>query len=81
MHTRRRFYLRTATVQNILDDHHLTHMRFADHLGLSRSYWSQLFNRRRHLTPSVRQDLLASHYLRHLPEAELWDIVVDECAA
>ena len=81
MHTRRRYFLRTATVQNILDDHHLTHMRFAEHLGLSRSYWSQLFNRRRHLTPSVRQDLRASRYLRHLCRAELWDTVVEERAA
>ena len=73
--TRRRYLLRTAFVQDVLDRNHLSHLRFADHLGLSRSYWSQLFNRRRPLSPDVRRDLLSSRYLRDLPEDDLWDIV------
>ncbi len=72
---RRRFLLRADTVQDALDRHHLTHKRFADHLGLSRSYWSQVFHRRRHLSPSVRLRLLASEYLGGLGEADLWDVV------
>jgi hypothetical protein len=75
---RRRFLLRADTVQDALDRHHLTHQRFADHLGLSRSYWSQVFHRRRHLSPSVRLCLLASKYLRGLDEAALWDVIDDE---
>ncbi|MCK6502707.1 hypothetical protein L6R53_04805 [Myxococcota bacterium] len=71
----RRFYLRADTVQAALDRHHLTHMLFADHLGLSRSYWSQVFNRHRALSPDVRRDLLASRYLRGVSEADLWDVV------
>ena len=73
--TRRRFYLRSDTVQDVLDRHHLTHLRFADHLGLSRSYWSQVYNRRRALSPDLRRDLLASRFLRDLPEETLWEVV------
>lgn len=81
--TRRRYLLRTETIQDVLDRNHLTHQRFADHLGLSRSYWSQLFNRRRSLSPDVRRDLLASRYLRNLGEDALWEVVLytDERAA
>lgn len=83
MTLRRRFFLRSDTVQDVLDRHHLSHLRFADHLGLSRSYWSQVFNRRRPLSPDVRRDLIASRYLRDLPEDTLWDVVdtAEESAA
>jgi transcriptional regulator with XRE-family HTH domain len=69
------FLLRTDTIRWVLARNHLTHQRFADHLGLSRSYWSQIFNRHRHLTPTMRQILLASRYLRGLGEEELWEVV------
>ncbi len=72
---RNTYFLRPETLQDVLDRHHMTHQRFADHLGLSRSYWSQVFNRRRHLTPMLRQCLLGSRYLKDLPEAALWDVV------
>lgn len=75
MTPRRLFYLRADTVQDALDRHHLSHLRFADHLGLSRSYWSQVFNRRRPLSPDVRRDLLGSRYLRGIAETALWDVV------
>ena len=57
------YFLRPETLQDVLDRHHLTHQRFADHLGLSRSYWSQVFNRPRHLTPMLRQCLLGSRWV------------------
>jgi len=69
------FLLRTDTIRWVLARNHLTHQRFANHLGVSRSYWSQIFNRHRHLTPTMRQILLASRYLRGLSERELWDVV------
>lgn len=78
--TRRRFWLRPDTVQDILDRNHLSHLRFADHLGLSKSYWSQVFNRHRALSPEVRRDLLGSRYLRGIPEERLWDVVQDVSA-
>ena len=77
---RRRFWLRADTVQDVLDRNHLSHLRFADHLGLSRSYWSQVFNRRRALSPEVRRDLLGSRYLRGIAEERLWDIEQDVAA-
>ena len=69
------FLLRTDTIRWVLARNHLTHQRFANHLGVSRSYWSQIFNRHRHLTPTMRQILLASRYLRGLTEDKLWDVV------
>lgn len=36
---RRHFLVQTHTIEDVLDRHHLTHADFADHLGLSRSYW------------------------------------------
>lgn len=72
------YLLRPETVQAVLDRHHLTHQAFADSLGLSRSYWSALFHRRRALTPSVRRTLLDSPTLRGLDEALLWDVQRDE---
>lgn len=69
-----RYFIRTDTVQQALDRAHLTHGRFADHLGMSRSYWSQVFHGHRHLTPTTRQMLLASRYLKHLAEDELWEV-------
>jgi transcriptional regulator with XRE-family HTH domain len=71
---RRRYWLRSDTLQDVLDREHLSHLRFADHIGLSRSYWSQLVNRKRPLSPDVRRDLLASRYLRGIPHEQLWDV-------
>lgn len=75
---RRHYLLRKDTIEIVLDRNHLTHVRFAHHLGLSRSYWSQVFNRHRRLTPELRQCLLSSRYLQRIDEDELWDIVVPE---
>jgi len=68
-------WLHSTRVAEQIDLHHITHCQFADHLGLSRSYWSQLYNRRRPLTPMVRACLLGSRYLEGLAESELWDRV------
>lgn len=71
---RARFFLRQDTVTTVLDRNHLTHGRFATHLGLSAAYWSQLYNRHRPVTPMVRGVLLGSRYLRGIDEAVLWDV-------
>jgi hypothetical protein len=78
---RRRYLLRTDTIQDVLDRHHLSHLCFADHLGLSRSYWSQVFNRHRPLSPSLRRYLLASKYLKGFDESALWDVTSADRAA
>ncbi len=72
------YLLRPETLQAVLDRRHLTHQAFADSLGLSRSYWSALFHRKRALTPAVRRTLLDSPVLRGLDEALLWDVQRDE---
>jgi transcriptional regulator with XRE-family HTH domain len=69
------FYLRPETVDAILDRHHLTHARLAAHLGLSRSYFSQLVHRHRPVSRSTRRLLLDSRYVKGVPEAELWDVL------
>ncbi len=50
-----RFWLNATIVAGRLEAYHLTHGDFADSLGLSRSYWSQLIHRKRSLTPQVRR--------------------------
>lgn len=69
-----RFYVRQDTLRAVLCRNHLTHQLFADHLGLSRSYWSQLFRGRRHLTPTIRRMLLASKCLAGVPDDHLWTV-------
>jgi hypothetical protein len=75
------YRIRPSRVALALDQHHLCHEGFAQELGLSRQYWSLLFNRRRPLTPRVRALLLKSPRLRGIPESELWDIVPAEAQA
>jgi antitoxin component HigA of HigAB toxin-antitoxin module len=75
-----RYFLCSDVVQAALDRAHLTHGLFADHLGLSRSYWSQVFHRHRHLTPNLRRLLLGSRHLRGLAEDALWEIETEVSA-
>lgn len=67
------FFLNASIVSARLEERHLTHGDFADELGLSRSYWSQILNRRRPLTAHVRQWLLKSTTLSGLREDDLWE--------
>jgi transcriptional regulator with XRE-family HTH domain len=73
--TTSRFWLNASTVVERLSERHLSHADFADALGLSRSYWSQLVHRKRPLSPPVRRALLASQALAGLPEDDLWERV------
>ena len=68
------YRLRPERIALVLDRHHLCHERFAQELGLSRQYWSMLFNRRRPLSPRVRARLLSNPRLEGIPESELWDV-------
>jgi len=69
------FRLRTQSIRAFLARRHRTHRWAARHLGLSRSYWSQLVNGHRPLSPMVRQLLLSSDFFAALPEDELWEQV------
>jgi antitoxin component HigA of HigAB toxin-antitoxin module len=68
-------WLNSDLIAERIDVENLTHARFADHLGLSRSYWSQIYNRKRPLTPMVRCCLLGSRYLQGLSAEDLWERV------
>jgi hypothetical protein len=68
------YRLRPERIALVLDRHHLCHEGFAQELGLSRQYWSMLFNRRRPLSPRIRARLLANPRLAGIPEGELWEI-------
>lgn len=72
----RTFLLNTEVIRDLLDRQHRSHWGFADDLDISRSYWSQLFNRRRHLTPELRRRLLEHDLVRSakLLEQDLWTI-------
>jgi transcriptional regulator with XRE-family HTH domain len=68
------FRLRKECIALVLDQHHICHEGFASELGISRQYWSMLFNGKRSLTPRIRARLLANPRLEGLPEAEIWDV-------
>ena len=68
------FRIRKEHIALVLDRHHLCHEGFAQELGISRQYWSMLFNGRRHVTPRIRARLLANPRLAEIPESELWDV-------
>ena len=70
-----RFLLRPETIRRVLTRSHLTHQQIADHLGLSRGYWSRLYNRHRSLTPTLRRALLDSRYFAGLAEDDLWEML------
>jgi transcriptional regulator with XRE-family HTH domain len=67
------YLLRADHVRDFIDGLHQTQSWAARHLGLSRSYWSQLMNGRRPLSPSVRRLLLSSPHFGKLGEDALWE--------
>ena len=67
------YLLQTQVIREYLDRRHRSHRWAADHLGICRSYWSQLVNGRRPLSPMVRQLLLSSDFFGALTEDELWE--------
>lgn len=71
----RRFFLRADHVRDLVDAHHLTQADVAERIGLARYYWSQLVNRKRGLSPSVRRRILACDLFAGVPQTELWERV------
>lgn len=71
----RRFLLLPDRVRDLVDARHLSHAQVAERLGLARSYWSQLLNRKRGLSPALRTRILACELFARVPEAELWERV------
>lgn len=69
-----RYLLVTDQIRAILDGRHYSHQRAAQRLGVSRSYWSQLINGRRSLTPDMRARILECPLFAGLPEEQLWRI-------
>ncbi len=71
----RRFLLHASRVRDLADRHHLAQSEIAEKLGIARAYWSQLVNRRRALSPSIRRRILACDLFAGVPESELWERV------
>lgn len=74
--TRPQYWLNTATMLHVLDEHHLTHAELADAVGVSRAYWSMLLHRHRPLSPQVRRKMLACTLLKSIEPTDLWDVEV-----
>lgn len=66
------YRLNAFRVDQLLEQHHLTHGEIAQQLGYSRSYWSLLINGHRGLSPMVRRCLRKHAVLGSVPEDELW---------
>jgi transcriptional regulator with XRE-family HTH domain len=71
----RRFLLHASRIHDLADRHHLTQAEIAEKLGIARAYWSQLVNRRRALSPSIRRRILACDLVAGVAESELWERV------
>ena len=59
-------------VCEIIDAHHLTLGEVAGLVGMSRSFWSQLLNNRRGVSPKMRTRIRACPVFAGVPDAELW---------
>lgn len=70
-----RYFLRTENVQRILDERDRTHVELATAVGVTASYWSQIFRRRRPVTPGMRRALLACPILAGVSREDLWEKV------
>lgn len=66
------YRLNALRVDELLEQHHLTHGEVAQQLGYSRSYWSLLINGHRGLSPTVRRCLRRHTILGSIPEDQLW---------
>lgn len=73
---KRDYRLRDDVLREVLDTHHRNHRGFAEDLGISPAYFSQLMNRRRRLTPSLRLRLLRHPLIKAsgLGESDLWTV-------
>jgi transcriptional regulator with XRE-family HTH domain len=66
------YFLNAHTIDRVLEENDLHHADLAFQLGFSRSYWSQLVNGHRRLSPRVRRALRGHPILRHQPVEALW---------
>ncbi|TVQ88492.1 MAG: hypothetical protein EA397_17000 [Deltaproteobacteria bacterium] len=69
------YLLKKKIISDVVNRHHLSQAGFASELGLTRSHWSKVLNRRLSASPRVRRALLDHPALSGLREEELWDIV------
>jgi plasmid maintenance system antidote protein VapI len=66
------YFLNAHAVDELLERYHLTHADVAHQLGYSRSYWSELVNNHRRLSPRIRRCLRQHPVFGTLDEAALW---------
>lgn len=66
------YFLNAHVVDELLERHHLTHADVAHQLGYSRSYWSELVNNHRSLSPRLRRCLRQHPIFGAVDEAVLW---------
>ncbi|MCB9759100.1 MAG: hypothetical protein H6739_04610 [Alphaproteobacteria bacterium] len=71
-HARRRFLLQAEPVLVVMDRHHLEHTDVAKALGISRAFWSALFNGRASMSPRLRRALLDLPWFAGVDQAGLW---------
>lgn len=67
------FILKPDAIANTIRRNHLCQEGFALTIGLSRSHWSQIFNRRKAVSFKVRRRLLDCPLLKGIPENDLWE--------
>ncbi|MFT5682850.1 MAG: hypothetical protein ACI8RZ_003774 [Myxococcota bacterium] len=70
---KKRLLLKTALFLRLLREANRQHGEFAAQLGIAKSTWSQLVNRKRGVTPQMQTRLLNHPLLKGRPETALWD--------
>ncbi len=78
MNKQLRYWIRKARVGEIIDRQHYSHEGVAGELGLSRQFWSRLFNRRRPLSAAVRRRMLRASVFANVPAEDLWDVTKND---
>lgn len=69
------YLMRTEEVLHHLEFRHVPLGEVAEHLGISKGYWSQILHRHKPVSERVRMGLLDSGYFRGLTELDLWERV------
>ena len=77
MNETKRYWVRTDRVREIIDRQHYSQDGVAREVGVSRQYWSRLFNRRRPLSTAVRRRMLSAPVFQQVPESDLWEITAE----
>ena len=78
---RKEYRIRTDVLAKAIDDHHHTHEEFAKSIQISKGYWSELFRRKRAVSPKIRRAILDHKFVKGLAENHVFDVTLKNAEA